>query len=158
MLAGLLADDVTLLATTPSGLQNQLNCLRNCCVKMGMEINKDKTKVMVFRKGGRLGKHEKWYYNGNLVNVVNSYMYLGFTFTTKLSYKEGTDVFVAKVKKAIFHLCKALMRLKNMKRQTFLRLTTYNYGLSARCSRLEKQDNYACLAKLVFSATKRRVS
>ena len=57
----LLADDVTFLATTPSGLQNQLNCLRDCCVKMGMEVN-DKTKVMVFIKGGHLGKHEKWNY------------------------------------------------------------------------------------------------
>ena len=28
----LFADDVILLATTPSGLQNQLNCLRDCCV------------------------------------------------------------------------------------------------------------------------------
>ena len=33
----LFADDVTLLATTPSGLQHQLNCLRDCCV-MGMEV------------------------------------------------------------------------------------------------------------------------
>ena len=110
----LFADGVTLLATTPSGLQNQLNCLRDCCVKMGMEVNEDKTKVMVFRKGGHLGKHEKWYYAGKSVNVVNSYTYLGFTFTTKLSYREGTSAFVAKGKKAVFHLCKSLTRLKDM--------------------------------------------
>ena len=66
---------VTLLATTSSGLQNQLNCLRDCCVKMGMELNEGKTKVMVFRKGGHLGKHEKWYYAGKSVNVINSYTY-----------------------------------------------------------------------------------
>ena len=42
------------------------------------------------------------------MNVVNSYTYLGFTFTTKLSYREGTSAFVAKGKKAVFHLCKAL--------------------------------------------------
>ena len=80
----LFADDVTLLATTPNGLQNQLNCLRDCCVTMGMEVNEGKTKVMVFRKGGHLGKHEKWYYAGKFMNVVNSYTYLGFTFKTKL--------------------------------------------------------------------------
>ena len=110
----LFADGVTLLATTPSGLQNQLNCLRDCCVKMGMEVNEDKTKVMVFRKGGHLGKHEKWYYAGKSVNVVKSYTYLGFTFTTKLSYREGTSTFVAKGKKAVFHLRKSLTRLKDM--------------------------------------------
>ena len=116
----LFADGVTLLATTPSGLQNPLNCLRDCRVKMGMEVNEDKTKVMVFRKGGHLGKHEKWYYAAKSVNVVNSY--LRFTLTTKLSYREGTSAFVAKGKKAVFHLCKSLTRLKNMTRQAFFKI------------------------------------
>ena len=88
---------------------------------MGMEVNEGKTKVMIFRKGGPLGKHEKWYYAGKSMNVFNSYTYLGFTFTTKLSYREGTSAFVAKGKKAVFHFCKALTRLKDMTRQTFLR-------------------------------------
>ena len=132
MLSGLIllfADDVTLLATTPSGLQNQLNCLRDCCVKMGMEVNEDKIKVMFFRKGGHLGKQEKWYYAGKSMNVVNSYTYLGFTFTTKLSYREGTFTFVAKGKKAVLHLCKALTRLKDMIRQTFLRFLILRFNL-----------------------------
>ena len=91
----LFADDVTLLATTPSGLQNQLNYLRDCCVRMGMEVNEDKTKVMVFRKGGHLRKHEKWYYNGNSLIVVNSYTYLDFTLTSKLSHKRRSWCFIA---------------------------------------------------------------
>ena len=99
----LFADDVILLATTPSGLQNQLNCLRDCRV----------------RKGGHLGKHEKWYYAGKSLNVVNSYTYVGFTFTTKLSYREGTSTFVGKGKKAVLHLCKASTRLKDNYDKTF---------------------------------------
>ncbi len=86
------------------------------------QVNEAKTKVVVFRKGGHLGKHEKWYYAGKSMNVVNSYTYLGFTFTTKLSYREGTSAFVAKGKKAVFHLCKALTRLKDMIRQTFFKI------------------------------------
>ena len=70
----LFADDVTLLAKTPSGLQNPLNSLRDCSVKMGMEANANITKVMVFRKGGHLDK--KWYCSGNLVNVVNNHTYI----------------------------------------------------------------------------------
>ena len=76
---------------------------------------------MVFRKGGHLGKHEYWYYAGKSMNVVNSYIYLGFTFTTKLSYREGTSAFVAKGKKAVFHLRKALTRRKDMTRRTFFK-------------------------------------
>ena len=56
----LFADDVALLETTPYGLQNQLNTLKACHDKLHMEVNRDKTKVMVFRKGGYLSKHEKW--------------------------------------------------------------------------------------------------
>ena len=64
-----------------------------------MEVNKDKTKVMVLRKGGHLSKHEKWYYDGAEMEAVNKYSYLGFAFTTTLSVKQGTDHLVAKGKK-----------------------------------------------------------
>ena len=73
----LFADDVALLATTPYGLQNQLNSLKACCDRLHMEVNRDKTKVMVFRKGGSLSKHEKLYYDGIEMEVVNKYNYLG---------------------------------------------------------------------------------
>ena len=53
-----------------------------------MEVNEGKTKVVVFRKGGRLGKHEKWYYAGKSVNVVNSYTNFGFYFYSKVTEKE----------------------------------------------------------------------
>ncbi|WP_419593838.1 reverse transcriptase domain-containing protein, partial [Thiolapillus sp.] len=94
------ADDVVLLATTACGLQNQLDSLKVCCDRLKMEVNKDKTKVMVFRKGGHLSKHEKWYYDGAEMEVVNKYSYLGFVFTTTLSVKQGTDHLVAKSKKS----------------------------------------------------------
>ena len=50
------ADDVALLAITPYGLQNRLNFLKACCDRLHMEVNKDKTKVTVFRKGGYMTK------------------------------------------------------------------------------------------------------
>ena len=89
-------DDVALLATTLYGLQNQLNSLKACCDRLHMEVNRDKTKVMVFRKGGYLSKHEKWYYDGTEMEIVNKYHYLGFAFATTLSVKQCTDHLVAK--------------------------------------------------------------
>jgi len=78
----LFADDIALLSTTSTGLQNQLDYLKTCCQEMKMEVNKDKTKIMVFRKGGFLAKHEKWFYSDTRLEVVNKYCYLGFSFTT----------------------------------------------------------------------------
>ena len=79
----LFADNVALLPTTSTGFQNQLDCLKTCCQQMKMEVNKDKTKIMVFRKGGVLAKHEKWFYNDTRLEVVNKYWNLGFNYTTK---------------------------------------------------------------------------
>ena len=41
-----------------------------------MKINLDKTKILVFRNGGQLKEIEKWFYNGNPVEVVSFYKYL----------------------------------------------------------------------------------
>ena len=56
-----------------------------CCKKqpkrLGLTANSDKSKVVVFRKEGFLGAREKWVFNGNKLEVVNSYKYLGLTFS-----------------------------------------------------------------------------
>ena len=67
----LFAYNVALLATTPYALQNQLDSLKVCCDRLKMEVKQDETKVMLFRKGGHLSKHEKWYYDGAEMEVVN---------------------------------------------------------------------------------------
>ena len=55
----LFADDIVLISDTPRGLQNQLDVLSSACKDLFLHINTDKTKVMVFRKGGFLGQTRK---------------------------------------------------------------------------------------------------
>jgi hypothetical protein len=118
----LFADDVVLLSSTPAGLQNQLNVLNECCNNMKLEINIQKSKVMVFRKGGFLSTKEKWHLNGMKLEVVNKYCYLGFCFTTKLSSKLGTDHLVTKGKKSLYKVCKAFQKLKEMSQAVFFKI------------------------------------
>lgn len=118
----LFADDVTLLATTPSGLQNQLNCLRDCCKELNLEVNIEKTKIMVFRKGGFLSSSEKWNLNGVNLEIVNEYCYLGFVFTTMLSCKNGTKHLASKGKKAVFNLNRLLQQMKTISVDTFFKI------------------------------------
>ena len=54
------ADDVALIATTPVALQNQLNSLSSISRQQNLSINRDKTKIMVFRRGGFLARSESW--------------------------------------------------------------------------------------------------
>ena len=42
-----------------------------------MEVNINKTKVMVFRNGGKVTSTERWIYNGNIFVLVDRYSYLG---------------------------------------------------------------------------------
>jgi hypothetical protein len=118
----LFADDIVLLSTTPGGLQVQLNCLKDCCDRLKLTVNLDKTKIIVFRKGGYLSKREKWNLYGKEVEVVNSYCYLGFTFTTMLSYKIGTSHLITKAKKAVYLITRAFNNCKDMSQQVFFKM------------------------------------
>ena len=58
----LFADDIVLVSSTPSSLQNQINNLEKASNSLGLTVNLDKTKVMIFRKGGHIGAGEKFYF------------------------------------------------------------------------------------------------
>ena len=118
----LFADDIALISSSPGGLQVQLNNLSISCDNLGLKVNREKTKIMVFRKGGFLGEREKWYYDGERLEVVNSYCYLGFTFTTMLSGNIGTNHLVTKAKKALYLLCRAFQNCKEMSKEVFFKI------------------------------------
>lgn len=65
-----------------------------------IRVNERKTKIMMFRKGGRKGK-EKWEFLGKKLEIVGEYKYLGFWFTTGNSYALHINKMAAKVNKVI---------------------------------------------------------
>ncbi|KAL4219933.1 hypothetical protein ACF0H5_020345 [Mactra antiquata] len=76
----LFADDMVLFANSIPDLQNSLDLLHTYCLTWGLEVNTEKTKVIVFRNRGPLKQDEKWYYNGKTLDVVNNFCYLGIVF------------------------------------------------------------------------------
>ena len=69
------ADDIIILSESPEGLQNCLNNLDNYCKKWRLEVNKKKTKVMVFNKSGKKLKSLKFYFNKSALKNVPQYKY-----------------------------------------------------------------------------------
>jgi len=61
----LFADDAALISDTREGLHKSLDCLFEYCCKWKLTVNVEKTKIMVFRKGGRLSNNDKWFYNNH---------------------------------------------------------------------------------------------
>lgn len=118
----LFADDVVLLSSTPRGLQNQLNVLNDACKRLYLKINLEKTKVIVFRKGGFLGAAEKWHIDGNNLEIVNEYNYLGFLFTTKMSINKGVEALAQKGRKACFECVKNISKLREITRKSYFKI------------------------------------
>ncbi|XP_071126834.1 uncharacterized protein [Mytilus edulis] len=72
----LFADDTVLFGKTPTVLQHLFDKLLLYCNKWNIEVNADKTKVVVFRNGFR-PVDTNFYYDNKELQVVNSYVYLG---------------------------------------------------------------------------------
>jgi len=80
----LFADDVSTFADTAINLH--LDTVETFCNNSGLELNTDKSKVMVYRNGGPLRHYERWYFKGTKLEVVSNYKYLGLYSTPKLCW------------------------------------------------------------------------
>jgi hypothetical protein len=116
------ADDIVLLSSTPTGLQNQISSLEVASKSLGLTVNMNKTKIMVFRKGGHIASKEKWWYDGNVIEIVNSYKYLGYVLTTKLSSDGACQLYVSKAKGKVLELMKTMWALGSLDSSLFFQL------------------------------------
>ena len=80
----LYADDMALISLTKIGMQRLLQQLGAYCKDEALNINYDKTKVMVFRKRA---KKFSWSVLGNSISQCMSFKYLGITFSENLNWK-----------------------------------------------------------------------
>ena len=64
----------------------------------------------MFRKGGYLAAHEKWFCGKNPVEVVNAYKYLGLYFTTKLRFSTACSDLAARGKRAVMGILSVLYK------------------------------------------------
>ena len=98
-----------IMSDTPHGLQTILNELyvhvHVYSEKWKLTINTAKTKIMVFRKGGRLPPDMKFYYNKEL-DIVNRFVYLGLVFTCRGVYTNAQKTLGEQGRKPVFKLMK----------------------------------------------------
>ena len=85
----LYADDLALLATSPVQLNLLLRGLTAYTVANDLVINTEKSKVVVFRKGGRLPFGTHFELDGKELQIVNEYQYLGVWFSSSGSFSKN---------------------------------------------------------------------
>ena len=95
------AGDTVLLSENVDDLQKMINSVNICSNEYGLYINLLKTKIVIFRNRGHVMAEEKWFLNGNKIDVCNELMYLGILFyytgnfvhTQKMLSNQGRKAF-----------------------------------------------------------------
>ena len=78
----LYADDIVIFSESEQGLQEGLNILEAYCDTWKLTVNVNKTKITVFRKGGRMARNMQFSYKLNEIEIVIKFTYLSIVFTT----------------------------------------------------------------------------
>ena len=72
----LFADDIVLFSDNPHDLQESINSLHPFCTTSFLNINIDKTKIIVFGKNPKY-VIESWKISDSIIEVTDCYKYLG---------------------------------------------------------------------------------
>ncbi len=103
------ADDIVLMSTEPEGLQTCIDKLHSYCSKWKLQININKSKVIVFNKSGRSYSSKYKFSIGTAVlDIVSEYCYLGIIFQPSGLFNKAYLNLYSKATKAKHMLYKML--------------------------------------------------
>ena len=101
--------DIVLLSTTSYGLQSKLKYVDKFCSDWCLNINTNKTKILVFNKQGRL-INEKFTLQQVELECVQHYKYLGLIFSASGVFSHARQELYKKSLKGYYKLCKDVIR------------------------------------------------
>ena len=112
------ADDCVVMSTTETGLQRSINKTVEHFTKLGLTVNKKKTKCVIFNPSGwgpsRFPKI-KFHIDNQLLENVDHYTYLGVMFKPSGSVDMAVKELLVKANRAYFSLSSLLYENKKMK-------------------------------------------
>ena len=111
----LFADDLVIFSQSTVGLQRYLNTLDQYCKTFKLNINLSKTFIVVYRRGGKPAKSEKWHINKVPIKTVPHFKYLGIIFSTTGSWTKAQRDLAGRARKAMFLIKKfvAVTKIRN---------------------------------------------
>jgi hypothetical protein len=118
----LFADDIVLFSDTVHGLQTQLDILYDYCQAWKLSLNMSKTKIVVFRRGGRLCRYEQWNYGNDKLLVVSEYNYLGILFSSRLSLTQSCNQLAIKGKRALMEVLRTMSVYGNIPHHIYFKI------------------------------------
>ena len=106
----LYADDTLVLAENQFELQKALNTLHAYCKKWALNVNVDKTKVMIFAPGV-VRKFKFFQFGDSKIDVVRDYVYLGTKFYCTGTFKKAQAKQALQARKATYSLITRIKQL-----------------------------------------------
>jgi len=76
----LYADDIVLMSETETCLHKGLDIVKDYCWRWKLFVNGNKTKIMIFKKGG-INRNVMFKYNYQYLELVNTFSHLVIVFT-----------------------------------------------------------------------------
>ena len=101
----LYADDIILLSESEAGLQKCPDKLSQYCESWCLNVNYEKSKVMIFNKAGRLYGNSNYYINNIKLEVVRQYKYLGIICSVNGRFSAAISDLMKRGHKAYFKFC-----------------------------------------------------
>lgn len=105
------ADDMVLFSESIDELQSMLNTLQLYTSEWNLDVNVSKTKVVIFRNGGNNRTNEKWLYNGENLEIVDQFIYLGVVFNYNGKFFITQKQLATQGRKAMFALKSTINQL-----------------------------------------------
>ncbi len=116
------ADDLVLLAENEHDLQLLLDTLYDWCYKWRLAINIDKTKVMHFRNKDRTRTQFNFNVNGQKLEIVNSYKYLGILLEEFLDFSKTAELLAGAAGRALGAVINKVKSNKDLGYRTYTTL------------------------------------
>ena len=92
------ADDTVIFAESPEVLQIALNTMQSYCDTWKIQVNTSKTKVLIF------SKETCFYYNGQTIEIVDDFSYLGIKFNYNGNFGKTKKHLVDQARKGMVSL------------------------------------------------------
>ena len=118
----LFASDLPIFLLSKEDLQKQISILEQYSNEWGLELNLSKTKIMIFNKQGATIRKFKFYFQGQEIEIVKQYTYLGFTFIPSGKKHQGIENLINKAKMSWFILQRFLYKSEGKTVNTYLNL------------------------------------
>jgi hypothetical protein len=111
----LFANDMAIQGKSPLELQNHLDLLHSYCFTWWFKVTSNKIKVVFFFVSAGLLQNEKWTYDGQILEVVINFKYLG-TVSINLLISLNQEHLVGKALKALFLIFRVTLNQNTLKK------------------------------------------